>query len=106
MPTLLEQWIEEGEAIGLKKGEAIGLEKGREQGLEQGQRAATLKLLRRFLAERFAVPLDHFDAAWAKLDLAALDRLSEVAFTAGSLAEFEAKVQAEIKAKDDNPTGA
>ena len=82
-----------------------GREQGLEEGLEQGQRAATLKLLRRFLAERFAVPLDHFDAAWAKLDLAALDRLSEVAFTVTSLSEFEAKVQAEVESKDDNPTG-
>ena len=104
MPTLAEQWIEEGrqegEAIGLEK----GLEKGLEQGLEQGQRAATLKLLRRFLAERFAVPRDHFDTAWDVLDLAALDRLSEAAFKAGSLAEFEAKVQAEVETKGEHTT--
>ena len=113
MPTLAEQWIaegrQEGEAIGLEKGlekgREEGLEEGREQGLEQG-RAATMKLLRRFLAERFSVPIDHFDAAWAELDLAALDRLSEAAFTVGSLAEFEAKVQAEVACKDDGQTAA
>ncbi|MCB9076149.1 MAG: Rpn family recombination-promoting nuclease/putative transposase [Anaerolineaceae bacterium] len=119
MPTLAEQWKQEGEAIGLEKGEAIGLKKGieqgREEGIEQGReegreegleqgREATLKLLRRFLAQRFAVSLDHFDAAWAVLDLAALDRLSEVAFTTGSLAEFEAQVQAEVEATDDHST--
>ena len=87
MPTLAEQWLEQGEAIGLQKGREEGLEKGRE---------AALKVLRRFLATRFEVALDHFDAALQPLDLAALTELSEAAFAATSLAEFEAKL-AEIQ---------
>lgn len=81
MPTLAEQWIQQGEAI--------GLEKGREEGRE-----ATLNLLRRFLAMRFGVELDRFDTDLAALDLAAITKLSETVFEAQTLAEFEAALTA------------
>ncbi len=62
LPTLAEQWIEqgrvEGREEGREEGEAIGLEKGR----EEGQRQTALDMLRRFVAKRFGVGLDRFAA--------------------------------------------
>jgi len=106
MPTLAEQWMQQGEAIGLEKGEAIGRQKGREEGREEGREAA-LNVLRRFLATRFGVALDHFDAALQPFDLAALTALSEAAFEAENLAVFEAKL-AELQPppKADSPDAA
>lgn len=75
MPTIAEQWIEQG----------------REQGLEQGRDAA-LKVLRRLLAQRFSVNLDYFDATLNMLDLTAITQLSDVAFEVESLAEFEVRL--------------
>ena len=83
MPTLAEQWIQQGEALGLEK----GLEKGREEGRE-----AALKVLRRFLATRFGVPLDHFDDVLQPLDLASLTTLSDIAFEIEGLTAFEARL--------------
>ena len=85
MPTIAEQWLEEGRQEGLKEGLERGLERGREEGRE-----AALKLLRRFLARRFGTALDQFDERLKGLDLVAIDGLSEVAFEAESLADFEA----------------
>jgi flagellar biosynthesis/type III secretory pathway protein FliH len=85
MPTIAEQWIEEG----LKRGLEQGREEGLEQGLERGREAA-FKLLRRFLARRFGTALGQFDEQLKGLDLAALDQLSEVAFEVEHLADFEA----------------
>jgi predicted transposase/invertase (TIGR01784 family) len=76
MPTIAEQWLEEGRKE--------GLERGREEGRE-----ATFKVLRRFLAQRFGTALDQFDERLKGLDLAALDHLSEVAFEAENLTGFE-----------------
>jgi len=73
MPTIVEQWLEQG----------------REEGREEGQREATLTLLRRYLATRFGVPVDHFDPALQPLDLPTLTDLSEAAFEADNLTEFE-----------------
>jgi predicted transcriptional regulator len=42
------------------------------------------------LATRFEVPLDQFDAILAGYDLEALTQLSQIAFEASTLAEFEA----------------
>ncbi len=78
MPTLAEKWVEQGKEIGLKKGR------------EEGQREATLTLLRRYLTTRFGVAVDHFDAALQPLDLPSLTALSDVAFEASTLAQFEA----------------
>jgi predicted transposase/invertase (TIGR01784 family) len=89
MPTIAEQWLEEGRQEGLKEGLKEGLEQGLEQGREEGREAA-LKLLRRFLARRFGAALDQFDERLKGLDLAAIDGLSEAAFEAESLADFEA----------------
>ena len=77
MPTIAEQWIKQG----------------REEGRE-----ATLKVLRRFLSQRFNVTLDYFDSVFEVLDLPTIDQLSDTAFEAKTLAEFEA-VLAAIKAK-------
>ena len=68
MPTLAEQWIEEG----------------REEGRE-----ATINMLRRYLTTRFDLPVDHFDPNFAQLDLAAIIQLSDLAFEVQTLAEFE-----------------
>ncbi len=45
--------------------------------------------LRRYLATRFGVAVDHFDAALQPLDLPTLTALSEAAFETDSLADFE-----------------
>ncbi len=79
MPTLAQQWVEEGR------------EKGREEGREEGREAA-LSVLRRLLATRFGVSLDYFDEALQPLDLAAITALSEAAFEADSLATFESSL--------------
>lgn len=94
MPTLIEQWKKEGEAIGLQKGREEGLVKGLEQGLEEGQRQATLTLLRRFLHQRFGTSLDQFDDDFASLDLSMLTQLSDAAFEAQSLSEFMTRLTA------------
>ena len=83
MPTLAEKWKEEGIAI--------GLEQGREEGREEG-REATLKILRRFLTQRFGIDLDHFDELYEQCNLQTLDRLSDIAFEAESLADFETRL--------------
>jgi predicted transposase/invertase (TIGR01784 family) len=94
MPTLAEQWLKQGEAIGLEKGEAIGLEKGR---------ATALNILRRYLATRFGVALEHFDTELQPLDLAALTALSDAAFEASSLAEFQSAL-AELATTPPRPS--
>lgn len=89
MPTIVEQWLEQGRVEGRVE--------GREEGREEGQREATLTILRRYLATRFNIDLHHFDTDLTPLDLPALTTLSEHAFTATTLAEFEAAL-AEITA--------
>ncbi len=89
MPTIAEQWLEQG----------------REEGLKEG-REATLNLLRRYLATRFDLELTHFEADFATLDLAAIIKLSEIVFEVETLAEFEA-VLVELhpeQADKDQPT--
>ena len=96
MPTIAEQWIEQGRTE--------GLEKGREEGREEGREAA-LMLLRRFLQHRFGMSLDHFDQQLNTLDLAALTQLSDAAFEVDTLAEFEAtlaELQAELEDTHSN----
>ena len=68
----------------LKEGRQLGLEEGREEGRE-----AMLELLRRFLAYRFNLTLDHFDEQLYDLDLEAIKQLSDTVFAAETLAEFE-----------------
>jgi hypothetical protein len=84
MPTIAEQWIEQG----------------RIEGLEEGREAA-LTILRRFLAQRFGVALDYFDDDFQVLELADITHLSEAAFEAATLAEFKTKM-AELVAKSAN----
>ena len=89
MPTIAEQWIEQGRI------------EGREEGREEGQREAEMRLLRRFLHHRFGLPLDHFDEQLTALDLAALTQLSDAAFEVATLAEFEATL-AELQAQRED----
>ena len=79
MATIAEQWIE--------------------QGREEGREAA-LNVLRRFLATRFGVALDHFDAALHALDLEAITALSDAAFAVESLADFEIRL-AEVQSSPE-----
>jgi predicted transposase/invertase (TIGR01784 family) len=90
MPTIAEEWLE--------RGRLEGLAEGREAGREEGQREAALTLLRRFLAYRFDIELDHFDDDLQPLDLAAITHLSEAAFEVETLAEFEAVLN-QVKAE-------
>ncbi len=89
MPTIAEQWIEQGLEQGLAIGREQGWQQGRQEGYEEGREAA-LMLLRRFLKYRFGVALDHFDDDLHPLDLATLTQLSDRAFEVENLAEFEA----------------
>ena len=73
------------------------MERGREEG-----RFSALSVLRRFLAQRFAVALDHFDPSFHSLDLSAITGLSDTAFEVETLAEFEARL-AEIQAQIKGP---
>jgi flagellar biosynthesis/type III secretory pathway protein FliH len=84
MLTIAEQWIEQGRAEGLKQGLDRGLEQGREEGRE-----AALTILRHFLKHRFGITIDQFDDDLQTLNLAAITQLSDVAFEAATLAEFE-----------------
>jgi flagellar biosynthesis/type III secretory pathway protein FliH len=93
MPTIAEQWVEQGRQEGRQEGLEQGLERGRE---------AALNLLRRFLARRFEVGLDRFDPELQELTLEAIEQLSEAAFEAESLTEFEAAL-AQTAAPQNNP---
>jgi predicted transposase/invertase (TIGR01784 family) len=93
MPTIAEQWFKEGEVAGFEKGKAAGREEGRE---------AALSLLRRVVAMRFGVELDHFNRAFETLSLEALTKLSDAAFEAKTLSEFEA-VLAQLQADFGSP---
>jgi predicted transposase/invertase (TIGR01784 family) len=96
MPTIAEQWVEQGRTEGLKQGLEQGLEQGLRKGREEGREAA-LALLRRFLAFRFSVPLNQFDDEFQSLDLAAVTQLSDAAFGVETLAEFKVAL-AKLKA--------
>jgi hypothetical protein len=84
MPTIAEQWIEQG----------------REQSLEQGYEAARL-MLSRFLQHRFGVTPNHFEADLRRLDLVTLTALSDHAFAAESLTEFEAHLTKALLQPED-----
>ena len=57
MKTAAQEWLEEGEAIGIEKGEAIGIEKGIEKGKLQTQR----KMILQVLQHRFVPTADTTD---------------------------------------------
>jgi flagellar biosynthesis/type III secretory pathway protein FliH len=84
MPTLAEQWLEQGRKEGLTQGLKRGLQQGREEGRE-----AAMILLQRFLNHRFGTPPGRFEASLQTLELEALIQLSETAFEVETLAEFE-----------------
>ncbi len=96
MPTIAEQWIEQGRTE--------GLEEGREEGREEGQRETEMRLLRRFLQHRFGISLDHFDKQLKTLGLAALTQLSDAAFEVASLVEFEAALAGLQTQAEDSPS--
>ncbi len=96
MPTIAQQWVEQGKAIGIKEGRQKGLEEGR----EEGERKATLEGLQQTLSIRFDVELGKFDESFEQLDLKSLKQLNEVALTVQTLIEFE-NALAEIASKVD-----
>jgi flagellar biosynthesis/type III secretory pathway protein FliH len=104
MPTIAQQWVEQGKAIGEKqgweKGRQQGRQEGRKQGRQQGERKATLKALHQTLTIRFDVVLGEFDKHFESLDLKSLEQLNEIALTVQTLAEFE-KVLADMISKID-----
>ncbi len=73
MPTIAQNWIEQGE----KRGEKRGIKKGER------------KALNRTLTIRFDVVLGKFDEQFAELDLKLLEQLNEVALKVNTLADFE-----------------
>ncbi len=84
-----------------EQGLADGLTRGREEGREEG-RDAVLFTLRHFVAYRFHVALDHFDAQFQKLDLEAIKQLTKITLDVATLAEFEAALaQLQPKPKAD-----
>lgn len=86
--NIAKKWSAQGHTVGLRQ----SLAKDRE---------FILPLLRRYLATRFGLNLNHFDAAFETLALAAIIKLSELAFEVESLAAFEttlADLTAEINA--------
>lgn len=88
MPTIAERLIEQGR------------EQGLEQGLEQGKEAV-LMTLRRYLSTRFDVPLDAYDVNLTSLPLNDLTALTDAAFTAETLADFEATLQTVFPSSDN-----
>ncbi|MCP4458504.1 MAG: Rpn family recombination-promoting nuclease/putative transposase, partial [Cytophagales bacterium] len=80
MPTIAQQWVEQGIAIGEKQ----GLQKGRQEGHQ-----AMVEMLYQTLIIRFGVVLGDYDERFESLDLKSLKELSKVALTAQTLAEFE-----------------
>jgi len=82
MPTIAEQWIEQGRQEGHQEGHQEGFEEGRHQTL--------VEMLQQILTFHFGVHKGRFASRLAALDLATLKQLSEVALTASTLAEFEA----------------
>ncbi len=87
MPTIAQNWIDQGEKI------------GREEGREEGERNA----LNRTLTIRFDVVLGKFDKQFAKLDLKSLEQLNEVALKVNSLVDFE-KALTDIPPKKHDKT--
>lgn len=69
-----------------------------QEGFEQGERKATTEVLHKILTIRFDLDLDKFDEEFERLDIEALKKLSEVALTVQSPAEFE-KALADILLK-------
>ncbi len=97
MPTIAQEWIEQGKAIGKKQGRQEGQQEGRQEGCQ-----AMLETLYQILIIRFEIVLGDFDEHFELLDLKALKELSEVALTVQTLAEFK-NTLAEIVSKV-NPT--
>ena len=77
MPTIAQQWVEQGIAIGEKRG------------LQKGRQAMLLETLYQILIIRFEVVLGDYDERFEMLDLKSLKELSKVALTVQTLAEFE-----------------
>ena len=86
MPTIAQQWIEQGISIGEKQ----GWTKGHQEGREEGRQETLVETLQQILTVRFGVYKGKFASRFAALDLATLKQLREPALTASTLAEFEA----------------
>lgn len=77
MPTIAEEWIDQGHKIGLK------------EGIEKDKRDATIKAITRSLSIRFNTALTAFDERLIELPLSTLEEISELVLTVQSLTEFE-----------------
>jgi|GEM_PF-995570 len=101
---LLKKGFAEGRREGRREGESIGWQKGQRLGQQLGQlegegigwqkgraetRQLAMKNIRQTLTMRFNIPLEQYDKQLQPLDLAAMEKLNELAFTVTTLAEFE-----------------
>ena len=81
MPTIAQQWVEQGWTKGHRA--------GKQEGIEKGERKAKVESLNQIIALRFSVELGKFEKQLAKLTLKDLKDLTEIALTVESLADFE-----------------
>ena len=102
MPTIAQQWIEQG----VKQGIQIGEKQGWTKGLLEGKYEAKVEALIQILTNRFKTKANKFEKQLAKLDLKTLDKLTNIAWSVETLAEFEAKLSKIIsKAKKNGKNG-
>ncbi len=99
MPTIAQQWIEQGWTKGRQEGRQEGLKEGLEKGLEKGERKARVESLNQIVTLRFSVELGKFEKQVARLTLKTLKKLTEIALTVESLADFE-KALTEMRFKN------
>lgn len=89
-----------------EQGLADGFNRGREEGREEGRkevREAALFTLRHFVAYRFHVTPDYFDAKFQKFDLEAIKQLTKITLDVATVAEFEAALaQLQPKPKEES----
>ena len=96
MPTIAEQWIEEGKVQGKAEGITIGEERGEERGIsigeQRGEQRALIETIGAFLAHRFEIAPDHYQESLQTLDIDQIKALNKMVFGLESLAEFEARL--------------
>jgi len=106
MTTIAQQLRMEGEEIGLMKGLAKRQEEVRkaEQKVQQMKQRAwqsAFKHIHQILTFRFEMKLDQYNERLEKLKLSALEKLTDLAFQAKTLAEFEVELS-KLEAPPDN----
>ena len=99
MKTAAQEWLEEGEAIGIEKGEAIGIEKGEaigiEKGIEKGKLQTQRKMILQVLQHRFVPTLDTtaiYEQLAKKLEIvtdeSTLQKLTNLSLEVFNLSDF------------------